>query len=47
MLDGALSKHLVIYGSSKKAALERALTMPPEEAPVQAVLEELTVHWAE
>ncbi|MCB1343424.1 MAG: 6-phosphogluconolactonase [Pseudooceanicola sp.] len=47
VLDGALSKHLVIYGSSKKAALERALTMPPEEAPVQAVLEELTVHWAE
>ncbi|MFC4671815.1 6-phosphogluconolactonase [Seohaeicola nanhaiensis] len=47
VLDGALSKHLVIFGASKRAALERALTMPPEEAPVQAVLTDITVHWAE
>lgn len=47
VLDGALSKHLVIFGASKRAALERALTLPPEEAPVQAVLTDMTVHWAE
>ena len=47
VLDDALSKHLVIYGSAKREALERALTLPPEEAPVQAVLSAMTVHWAE
>ena len=47
VLDGALSKHLVIYGDAKRAALERALSMPPEEAPIQSVLTEMTVHWAE
>lgn len=47
VLDGALSKHLVIYGAAKRAALERALTMPPEEAPVQVALDDITVHWAE
>jgi len=47
VLDGAMSKHLVIYGDEKRAALERAMTLPPEEAPVQAVLTGATVHWAE
>ncbi len=47
VLDGALSKHLVIYGGEKRAALERAMGLPPEEAPVQAVLKQTTVHWAE
>lgn len=47
VLDGALSKHLVIYGQAKRAALERAMALPPEEAPVQAVLNDTTVHWAE
>lgn len=47
VLDGAMSKHLVIYGANKRAALERALTLPPEEAPVQAVLTQTVVHWAE
>ncbi|MDA7963803.1 6-phosphogluconolactonase [Ruegeria sp.] len=47
VLDGALSKHLIIYGSEKRAALERALTLPPEEAPIAAVLSGITVHWAE
>lgn len=47
VLDGALSKHLVIYGDEKRAALERAMTLPPEEAPVQAVLKGATVHWAQ
>jgi len=47
VLDGALSKHLVIYGDEKRAALERAMALPPEEAPVQAILRGTTVHWAE
>ena len=47
VLDGAMRKHLVIYGTDKREALERALSLPPEEAPVQAVLDDLTVHWAE
>lgn len=47
VLDGAISKHLVIYGSSKRDALERAMSLPPEEAPVQAVLSDTLVHWAE
>ncbi|MCF6232500.1 MAG: 6-phosphogluconolactonase [Rhodobacteraceae bacterium] len=47
VLDGALAKHLVIYGAQKRAALERALSLPPELAPINAVLTQTTVHWAE
>ncbi len=47
VLDGALSKHLVIYGEAKRQALERAMTLPPEEAPIAAVLSGISVHWAE
>lgn len=46
VLDGALSKHMVLYGEAKRAALERALSLPPEEAPVQAVLKNTSVHWS-
>jgi len=47
VLDGALSKHLIIYGGAKRDALERAMSLPPEEAPIAAVLSGMTVHWAE
>lgn len=47
VLDGALAKHLVIYGPQKREALERALSLPPELAPINAVLAQTTVHWAE
>jgi len=47
VLDGALSKHLIIYGAAKRDALERAMSLPPEEAPIAAVLSGMTVHWAE
>lgn len=47
VLSGAMSKHLLITGASKRKALERAMTLPPEEAPIQAVLQDITVHWAE
>ncbi|MBD0864330.1 MAG: 6-phosphogluconolactonase [Rhodobacteraceae bacterium] len=46
VLDGAMNKHLVIMGDHKRAALERATTLSPEEAPVAAVLQDMTVHWA-
>ncbi|WP_299892688.1 6-phosphogluconolactonase [uncultured Ruegeria sp.] len=47
VLDGALSKHLIIFGAAKREALERAMSLPPEEAPIAAVTSGLTVHWAE
>lgn len=46
VLDGALSKHVLIMGQPKLDALNKALTLPPEEAPINAVLSETTVHWA-
>ncbi|KIC27368.1 6-phosphogluconolactonase [Leisingera sp. ANG-M6] len=46
VLDGAIAKHLVIFGDAKRKALEKAMTLPPEEAPIQAVLSETSVHWA-
>lgn len=47
VLDGALAKHLVIFGADKRAAFERAAKLPDEKAPIRAVLSEMTVHWAE
>ena len=47
VLNQALSKHLIITGADKRNALEQALSLPPEDAPIQAVLGEMTVHWAE
>ncbi|SLN10791.1 6-phosphogluconolactonase [Ruegeria meonggei] len=47
VLDGALSKHLIIFGTAKRDALERAMSLPPEDAPIAAVLGGMTVHWAE
>lgn len=46
VLDGALAKHLVIYGDAKRDALNKATSLPPEMAPIQAVLTEMTIHWA-
>lgn len=47
VLRGAFHIHILITGEEKRAALDRALTLPPQEAPVRAVLESATVHWAE
>ncbi len=47
VLDGAMAKHLVIFGAGKRAALERAATLPASEAPVSAILQGMTIHWAE
>ena len=46
VLNDAMVKHIVITGQRKRAALERARTLPAEEAPVAAVLNGATVHWA-
>lgn len=46
VLDGAMSKHIVIFGEEKRAALDKARQSLPEEAPVAAVLSQASVHWA-
>ena len=46
-LKGALSTHLVIYGQDKRDALQRAATLPLEQAPIATVLPDATIHWAE
>lgn len=46
VLADAMSIHLLITGKEKRAALERAVTLSPAEAPVRAVLDNATVHWA-
>ena len=46
-LRDAMHIHVLITGADKRAALERALTLPPEQAPIRAVLDTATVHWAE
>lgn len=46
-LNDAMSKHLVISGPEKRAALEAAQRRPALEAPVRAVLSGCQVHWSE
>ncbi len=47
VLNGAMSRHIVIKGADKLEALEKAVHLSPEEAPVAAILAGSTVHWAE
>jgi len=47
VLRGAFNIHILITGQEKREALERAMTLTPQEAPVRAVLDNATVHWAE
>jgi 6-phosphogluconolactonase len=47
VLRAAFNIHILITGSEKRAALDRAMTLSPLEAPVRAVLDTATVHWAE
>ncbi|MCC5985612.1 MAG: 6-phosphogluconolactonase [Rhodobacteraceae bacterium] len=46
-LRGAMHLHVLITGAEKRAALERARSLPPAEAPIAALLADATVHWAE
>ena len=47
VLNEAMRKHVLIFGPEKRAALENAHGKRPEEAPINAVLRDATVHWAE
>ncbi len=47
VLDGALRKHVLIFGAAKRAALENAKGKSIFEAPINAVLNGAKVHWAE
>lgn len=46
-LRNALSTHVVITGAEKKAAVEKARRLPPQQAPIAAILGGAIVHWAE
>lgn len=46
VLAGAMRIHILITGDEKRAALDSARALPPEEAPVRAVLANASVHWA-
>jgi 6-phosphogluconolactonase len=47
VLADAMACHILITGKDKRAALDRAQGLSPEQAPVKAVLANATVHWAE
>ncbi|WP_136442262.1 6-phosphogluconolactonase [Pacificoceanicola onchidii] len=47
VLNGALAKHVLIFGAEKRDALEAAKGKPALEAPINAVLSGAIVHWAE
>ena len=47
VLRAALRVHVLITGTEKRAALERARKLPSEQAPIAAMLDYAQVHWAE
>jgi 6-phosphogluconolactonase len=47
VLRAARRIHILITGTEKRAALERAALLPPTQAPVRVVLDHATIHWAE
>ncbi|MEL6643433.1 MAG: 6-phosphogluconolactonase [Pseudomonadota bacterium] len=47
VLNGALAKHVLITGSEKREALERARHATRQDAPIRAVWGDAIVHWAE
>ncbi|CUJ27132.1 6-phosphogluconolactonase [Cognatishimia activa] len=47
VLNGALHKHVVFKGQDKRDALDKAMTLPPQDAPIRAVLDGATVHYSE
>ncbi|WP_458790703.1 6-phosphogluconolactonase [Yoonia sp. MH D7] len=46
VLKGAITCHVLIIGDEKRESLEKARHLPPEEAPIAAVLNGAVVHWA-
>ncbi len=47
VLRAAKHIHILITGPEKRSALERALQLPATLAPIQVVLDQATIHWAE
>jgi 6-phosphogluconolactonase len=47
VLQAAFNIHILITGAEKRAAIERAASLTVLEAPVRAILDNATVHWAE
>jgi 6-phosphogluconolactonase len=47
VLQAAEAIHILITGAEKRAAIARARDLPPEQAPIRAVLDNATIHWAE
>lgn len=47
VLNAAMARHIVIVGAEKRAALDQAQGLDPQDAPVVSVLKDATVHWAE
>jgi len=47
VLADAMAIHVLITGRDKREAIEKAEGLPPEVAPIKAVLANATVHWAE
>ena len=45
-LRSARSTHVLIIGDDKRAALNQAQTLPADQAPVQIVLNDATIHWS-
>ncbi|NHX27565.1 6-phosphogluconolactonase, partial [Escherichia coli] len=47
VLRGAMNVHVVFTGATKRAALDRAVSLEnPLQAPICTVLRDATVHWA-
>lgn len=46
VLRAARHKHVLITGEAKRAVLERAASLPADQAPIAVVLPDATVHWA-
>ena len=46
VLQAAMNTHILITGAEKRDALEKAQTSTVQDAPVVAVLNNATVHWA-
>jgi 6-phosphogluconolactonase len=47
VLKDAMNCHVVITGTEKRDAVQKAAHMLPEDAPIAAILQNATVHWAE
>lgn len=47
VLQDAMHTHVLITGAEKRAAIERAASLRPDQAPIRLVLGHATIHWAE